>query len=904
MSSAAPAPDATVVLKDGSTVAVRGLQPGDEAALTAFYSKLSPESQAFRFFGAPTDVSEIAKRLVISDYESQFGLVAMTGADVVGHAVYILTGGRRAEMGLAVADSYQGRGLGLLLFAQLADAAARAGIEVFEAVVKADNHRMLDLLKESGFPLTLRSEPGEIHAELPTALSEEAEMHFERRHARAAQAAVSRILAPRSVAVIGTSFDGATTEGVLLHNLLESGYAGMIHVVNGTGAPVNGRLAYTSVRDIGGEVDMAVIATEPAAAVEAAGECAAKGVHALVVVSPGFAEAGADGAELQRRLLEVCRLAGMRLVGPNCSGVINSSPAVRLNASVIAGLPSAGTIGFLSQSGSLGTAIIELARAQGTGFSSFISVGNNADISGSDLLQYWEADPSTNLVMLYLESFGSPRQFSRIARRVARTTPILAVKGGRSVAGARAATTSHSGVLVRPSTIRVATSNVSEDALFQQAGIIRTATLAELFGTAQLLSEQPLPAGDRVGIISNAGGPGVLCADSCEFRGLRVPELTDEVKASFAGLVPSTGVVHNPVVLLAQSGANEYERAIGALATSPGIDALIVIYTPQVGTSAADAAVGIRRAAGALPRAIPLLAVFMSTPEATSLLHGDGPHIPTYPFPEDAARALGHAHRYVAWRKVPSEPAPELAGIDAHRAAAVISATLAQGPGWLQPAAVDALLACYGLAPAESVLAATPHDAGEAAKKLGGKVALKGMVSGLVRKSDAGAVRVDLEGAHAVETAAKEITQSLAALGQKVLAFMVQRMSPSGVEMLVGVVQDRHFGPVVAVGATGRAMELVKDTQVRLTPLGRTDAATMIRSLTTYPLLDGYRGAAPVQVSALEEVLMRVAAMADAHSEIADVDINPVIVHPGGAVIVDARIRIEAPATKASTPAR
>ncbi len=898
MSSASPAPEATVVLKDGSTVAVRPLEPGDEAALTAFYSKLSPESQAFRFFAAPDHVAEFAKRLVISDYESQFGLVAQSGIDVVGHAVYIVTGGRRAEMGLAIADAYRGRGLGLLLLAQLADAAARAGIEVFEAVVKADNHRMLDLLKDSGFPLRLRSEPGEIHAELPTALSEEAEMHFERRHARAAQAAVSRFLAPRSVAVVGTSFDPATTEGVLLHNLLVAGFAGTIHLVNGTGAAIGGHIAYTSVRDIPGEVDMAVIATPATAAVIAAGECAAKGVHALVVISPGFAESGAEGAELQRRLLEVCRLSGMRLVGPNCSGVLNSSPAVRLNASVIGSLPAAGKIGFLSQSGSLGTAIIELARSQGTGFSSFISVGNNADISGADLLQYWEADPDTNLVMLYLESFGNPRQFSRIARRVARATPILAVKGGRSASGARAATTSHSGVLVRPSTVRLATSNVSEDALFHQAGIIRTATLAELFGTAQLLSEQPLPAGDRVGIISNAGGPGVLCADSCEFRGLRVPELPDEIKASFAGLVPSTGVVQNPVVLLAQAGGAEYAKAIGALAAAPSIDSLIVIYTPQVGTSATDIAEGIRRAAGSLPRAIPMLAVFMATPEATGLMHGARPQIPTYPFPEDAARALGHAHRYVAWRQAPTEAPPQLAGIDAHRAAAVISATLAQGPGWLQPAAVDSLLACYGLAPAESALAANPHDAGEAAKKLGGRVALKGMVAGLVRKSDAGAVRVDLEGSHEVEAAAREIVQRLGALGQTVLAFMVQRMSPPGVEMLVGVVQDRHFGPVVAVGASGRAMELVKDAQVRLTPLGRIDAASMVRSLTTYPLLDGYRGSAPVKVSALEDVLMRVAAMADAHSEIADVDFNPVIVHPDGAVIVDARIRVEAPAPK------
>ncbi len=898
MSSAPSAPEATVVLKDGSTVEVRGLRPADEAGLAAFYGALSPESQAFRFFAAPADVGELAKRLVMSSYESQFGLVAIASGEVVGHSVYIVTGGRRAEMGLAIADSFQGRGLGLLLFAHLADAAARAGIEVFEARVRADNHRMLDLLRESGFPLTLRSEPGEVHAELPTALSEEADLHFERRNARSAQAAVKRFLEPRAVALIGDTFATSTIEGMLLRNLMSGGYTGQVHAVNGTGAPIEGRPAFTSVRDVPGEVDLAVIASNAVQAVTAASECAAKGVHALVVVSPGFAESGAEGAELQRKLVDICRQAGMRLVGPNCSGVLNTSSAVRLNASVIPALPEPGKIGFLSQSGSLGTAVIELARTQATGFSSFVSAGNNADISGSDLLQYWESDPDTNLVMLYLESFGDPRHFSRIARRVARTMPILAVKGGRSTSGARAATTSHSGTLVRPSTIRVAAAGVGDDALFQQAGIIRTATLAELFGTAQLLTDQPLPAGDRVGIITNASGPGVLCADSCEFRGLRVPDLADEVKAGFAGLVSSTAVVQNPVVLLAQAGRAEYAKAIGVMARSGAVDALIVVYTPQRATQAADIAQGIHSAVGRLARPMPVLTVFMSTPEITSLLRGEHRRLPAYPFPEDAARALGHAHRYVAWRNLPHDPPPQLDGTDPHRAAAVISATLAQGPGWLQPSAVDALLACYGLAPAESMLVANPHDAGEAARRLAGRVALKGMVAGLIRKSDAGAVRVDLEGAHEVEAAAKEMAQHLGASGQKALAFMVQRMAPPGVEMLVGVVQDRHFGPVVAVGATGRAMELVKDTQVRLTPLGRADAAGMIRSLVTYPLLDGYRGAPPVDVAALEDVLVRVAAMADAHSEIADIDLNPVIVHPAGAVIVDARVRIEAPAPR------
>lgn len=893
----APPTETTIVLKDGSTVAVRPVEAHDEAALSAFYTKLSPESLAFRFFASPTDVAQVAKRLVISNYESQFGLVATSGNLIVGHAVYIVTGGRRAEMGIAIADEFQGRGLGLLLFAQLADTAAHAGIEVFEAIVRADNHRMLDMLRESGFPLRLRSEPGEIHAELPTALSEEAGMHFERRNAMAAQAAVKRFLAPRSLAVIGRPLEGPTAGGVVLRNIVNGGYRGHLHLVNGTGVSVEGYPAYTSVKDVPGEVDAAIITSPPAEAVEAAIDCAEKGVHALVVITPGFAEAGAEGIEHQRQLMDVCRRSGMRLVGPNCSGVLNSSPETSLNASLIPALPLPGKIGFLSQSGSLGAGILDLARAQGTGFSAFVSSGNNADISGTDLIQYWEADPETNLVMLYLETFGDPRHFSRVARRAARTMPILAVKGGRSAAGARAATTSHSGVVVKPSAIRLATSGVSEDALFQQAGIIRTATLAELFGTAQVLSDQPLPAGNRVGIITNAGGPGVLCADSCEFRGLKVPDLQEQVKAALAGLVPSTATVHNPATLLAQASADEYRQAVTVLAGATDVDALVVIYAPQVGSSAEDAARGIREAAESLPRAIPMVAVFMSVPDGPGLLRSGSVRIPTYPFPEDAARALGHAYRYVSWRQQPWEPAPELPGVDAHRAAAVLSATLAQGPGWLPPAAVAALLACYGLAPAESALVASPHDAGDAAKKLGGKVALKGLVAGLIRKSDAGAVRLALEGSHEVEAAAKEITQRMAALGQKVQAFIVQRMAPPGVEMLVGVVQDRHFGPVVAVGAAGRQAELMKDAQVRLTPLGRTDAATMIRSLATYPLLDGYRGATPVNVAALEDLLMRVAAMSEAHSEIADIDFNPVVVHERGAVIVDARVRIEAVTT-------
>lgn len=890
--SSTGAPDPTLVLRDGSTVAVRPIQADDEAALAGFYGKLSPESQAFRFFTNPTDVRDIAKRLAISNFESQFGLAALAGNELVGHAVYVVTAGTRAEIGLAIADAYQGRGLGILMLGRLAEAAAHAGIQVFTAVVKADNHRMLDLLRDSGFPLWLRSEPGEVHADLPTALSPEARENFERRDALAALAAVNRFLAPHSVAVIG-ELEPDTTGGSIVHNLLGSGFAGQVHLVNGTGRPVGGRPTYRSVQEIPEAVEMAVITVPAASVLEVAGECAHKGVRAVVVITGGFAESGPEGAELQRRLLDVTRRAGMRLIGPNCMGVLNTSPHASLNASLVPDLPLPGKIGFLSQSGSLGLAVMEHARAVGVGFSGFVSVGNNADISGNDLLQYWEADVATNLIMLYLESFRDPRTFARVARRVGRSTPILVVKGGRSAAGARAST-AHTGALVRPSSIRLATSGLSEDALFQQAGIIQTRTLEELFETAQVLSDQPLPAGNRVAIITNAGGPAVLGADACEAHGLHLPELPEELRVSLAAAMPRSSGFANPIVMTPTAGPLEYREAIARLGSWPGIDALIVTYTPQVGVSTQDVAAAVRQAA-TLARSIPMLAVFTSMPDGPSLMRDEKVRIPTYAFPEDAARALGHAWQYVAWRQAPEEPGPDLPNLDAGRAAAVIAATLGQGQGggWMSSAAVSALLGCYGLAPAESVVAATPHEAGDAAKKLGGKVALKALAPGLIRKSDAGAVRLDLEGAHDVEEAAKEIGKHLETVGQRAQTFIVQRMAPPGVEMLVGVVQDRHFGPVVAVGAAGSAVELFKDAQIRLTPLGRNDAATMIRSLTTYPLLDGYRGATPVSVAALEDVLIRVGALVEAHSEIADVDFNPVIVHPTGAVIVDARIRVE-----------
>ena len=892
------------MLRDGSTLPVRPVKVEDEAELVRFYNSLSPESRMLRFFTEHPTVEEMAKRMVRVDYEATHGLVAVAGGSnggngrIVGHVTYVTTGSGRAEVGIATSEDQQGRGLGILLFGRMAEAAADSGIGVFEANVKAENHRMLDLLRDSGYPIAMRTESDEVHAELATTLSNEARENFENRERLAAVAAVNRFLAPRSVAIIASSFERGQGGGELWHNLRAAGFTGPAYPVTKGAPPPSGTAVFASVKDIPEPVEMAVITLSAQETLAVAAECAEKGVKGLIVVSSGFAEAGPEGQERQRQLVELCRGTGMRMIGPNCVGVLNTQQRVKLNASNMPFPPPPGRVGFLSQSGSLGLAVMEQARSLGSGISSFVSSGNTADISAIDLMHYWEADPDTNLVMMYLESFENPRQFGRVARHVGLSTPIIAVKAGRSSAGARA-TASHTGALVAPSTIRLATANISGDALFQQAGVIRVDSLGELFEAAQLLSDQPLPAGNKVAIITNAGGPGVLCADACVARGLTVPDVPGDIRALISAVVPGSGSLANPIDILPTAGAPTYQKVLEAVAAWPAADAAIVIFTPQFGIDAKDVAAAIRQAASTSKRPMPILAVFMSVRDGPSLLGKGNDRIPFYEFPEDAARALGHAARYVAWRQAPREAPPKLEGTDEVRATAIIAATLAaQGGGWISPQAVSALLACYGLAPAESRIEMNPHDAGEAAKKLGGRVAVKGMVKGLVRKSDAGAVRLDVEGAHAVEDACKDITKTLEAIGRKPEAFMVQRMAPPGVETIVGMVQDRYFGPVMAVGAAGKMAELIRDVQVRITPITRSEASTMIRSLATYPLLDGYRGAAPVSVPALEDVLLRISALVEVHHEVAEIELTPVIVHQTGAVIVDARIRLEPAAAR------
>jgi acetyl coenzyme A synthetase (ADP forming)-like protein len=882
--------EADVVLRDGSTVHVRPARPADAPEVERLLKGLSDRSRWLRFFSGYPDLTKAVQWATEVDYERRYGLVATSGADgrVVGHAGFERQPDHpdRAEVALEIVDALQGKGLGTILLGQLAEAANQLGIQVLDAEVLAENHQMVKVFRDCGFPVRTHSLSGYLLIEFPTSMSPEALERFERREQLAATAAMRAFFEPRAVAVIGASRRRGTVSGELFHNLLAAGFNGPVYPVNPKASVVQSVVAYKSVLDVPGPVDLAVLALPAPSVVEAAGDCAAKGVRAIVVISAGFAETGPEGAQRQRELLAVCRAAGMRLIGPNCLGIVNTDAEVRLDATFGPIVPLPGRVGFLSQSGALGLAIIDYANALGLGLSSFVSVGNKADISSNDLLSFWEQDERTNLVLLYLESFGNPRKFARIARRVARTKPVLAVKSGRSAAGARA-TSSHTGALL-------AASDVTVDALFDQAGVIRTDSLAELFDVASLLANQPWPRGRRVGIVTNAGGPGIMCADACEAGGLEVVELSPRLQASLAEELPPEAAVANPVDMLASAPPEHYRRTVELVAASGEVDAVIAIFIPPLPADT-DAVVQAVHDATARARSVPVLNVVMSSADPP-LEDGDGPRLPRYRFPEDAAHALVRAVEYGAWRQRPEGQVPELPDARRDEAAALLAAALADGTGprWLSPEEVARLLGCYGIPTAEWRLAGSPEEAAAAANELGGPVALKAVAPRLVHKTEAGAVRLGLASAEAVQTAAAEMSAAVAAEGYTVDGFLVQRMVGQGVEVLVGVVHDASFGPVIACGAGGTAVELLKDVAVRITPLTDLDAAEMVRSLATYPLLDGYRGAPRADVAALEDLLLRVSALVEAHPAIAEVDCNPVKVLPDGVVVVDARVRVEA----------
>jgi len=880
--------DGDVVLRDGSTVRIRVMRPSDEPGLCALLTSLSEESRWLRFYCLQNSSGIAAEAHREANLDHAFGLVAVSGTDerVVGHAFYAVVEEQRAEVAFTIANDFQGRGLGSILLGQLAQVAVANGIEIFEAEVVAANHAMLRVFRASGFPIEVNAKAGQLHVVFPTSFTAEARKQFERRESIAAVNALKLFFEPRAVAVIGASRQRGTIGGEILHNLLSYGFKGPVYPVNPAAAEIQNVKSFPTIEAVPGAVDLAVIVVPAEKVIEVANGCARKGVKALVVISAGFSETGTEGKARQAELVSVCRGAGMRLIGPNCMGIANTNPSVLLDATFAPGVPPTGRVGFSSQSGALGLAIMEFASSLGLGISTFVSVGNKADISGNDLLRYWESDDDTDVILLYLESFGNPKKFSEIARRVGRKKPIAVVKSGRSAAGARA-TSSHTGALI-------AASDVTVDALFRQAGVVRTDTLAELFDVASLLSNQPLPNGRRVGIITNAGGPAILCADACEARGLEVPVLSESSQARLRAFLPAGASVGNPVDMIASAPAEHYRQAIEIVGTDENVDSLIVIFTPPLVTRADDVARSIVEAAQHIDARKPFMSVFLSAHEAPKELQTETRRIPSYSFPETAAIALARATRYRQWRDRRETYPARFDDIRTDEAAAIIAAALARGEGWLTPEEVGKICFCYGLPLIKQRVVSDVEAAVAAAADIGGEIALKAIAPGLVHKTEAGAVRLHLDGAQAVREAAREMNERLTLQGHAPGGFVVQQMAKRGVEMLVGVVHDPQFGPVIACGAGGVQVELLKDVSVRLTPLSNEDASEMIRELKTYPLLKGFRGSVPCDVAALEDGLLRVSAMVEDLPQIAELDCNPFAVHERGATILDARIRVTA----------
>jgi acetate---CoA ligase (ADP-forming) len=666
-----------VALRDGATVRVRPMRAEDEDGLHALFDDLSPDSRWYRFFSAAADLHQAASFFAALEPEQGRGLVAVAGSDerLVAHASYVRESASRAELAFEVADDWHGHGIATVLLAHLAELAASDGIATFTAVVLPDNHRMVRVFRDSGFAVDVSSVPGELRVEMPAALGDDARARFEDRERLAAAAAAAHVLRPASIAVIGASRKPGSIGAAVLGNLRAAGYRGRLAVVHPRGEAFDDLIAHRSIADVPGPVELAVIAVKAEAVAGVARECGAAGVRALVVLSAGFAEVGAAGAARQGELLALCRATGMRLVGPNCLGVMNTAADVGLNASFAPVAPTPGRVAFASQSGAFGIAAVAEAARRGLGLSSFVSTGNKADLSGNDLLQHWEGDQGTDVIGLYLESFGNPRRFGRIARRVGAAKPVVAVKSGRSAAGARAAA-SHTGALV-------AASDANVDALFRHAGVIRAGTVGELFDVAALLSGEPLPAGDRIAVVTNAGGPGIACADACAAAGLRVEPLGKGTRRRLAAHLPREATVTNPVDMIASAGADDYRRALEVLAADPMIDALVAIFIPPLVTRAPDVAEAVRAAAvTARAAGKPLLVVWMAQDDASrALLAGGDGGVPAFGTPEEAVRALAHATGYARWRRTATEAPPVLDGTDADVASATIAAALAEAAG-------------------------------------------------------------------------------------------------------------------------------------------------------------------------------------------------------------------------------
>lgn len=889
-----------VTMRDGRTLHVRPILRGDEDKLISFFNRLNMRTVYLRFHYAMTHMSkQQAQDLCTVDYDNTFALVGIVGEEseekIVAVARYTrLPKGDSAEVAFTIEDAYQEVGIGTQLLERLADIARAKGIAKLEGEVLAENKNMMIVFRDSGFKVVEEMEEGIYRVVLDTAPTEVYVERSAERRKTAAIASLRAFLEPSSLAVIGASQRDGSIGNTVFRNVLKNGFRGVLYPVNPRSRVVNSVRSYDSVLSIRDEVDSAVIIVPAPAVLQAVKECGRKGVKALVIISAGFGEAGPEGKALQAEVVEMAARYGMRIIGPNCMGLINTDPKVSMNTTFSRVFPEQGDIAFCTQSGALGLAILEYAKELNIGFSTFASIGNCADIDTVDFLHYYEQDPNTKVILLYMESFGKPREFARTARRISRTKPIVVVKSGRTSAGAKAAA-SHTGAM--------ASADVASDALFKQAGITRVDTLEQLFDVAGLYTHQPIPRSRRVAILTNGGGPGIMTADACIAAGLEVPDLEERTKAALREfLSPQAGVV-NPVDMTAGGGAEDYRKSLEVLVQDDNIDSVIIIFVPPVVTGASEVAAAIRSVMPEFKRRGKTLAASFMGQEGEVLDLGSPEmgYVQRFAFPESIALALSKAAEYSEWLRKPQGTIPELTGIDRDRAQQIVGNALrsrTERPLWLTPSEVEDLLSAYGIGGIPSRKAWTAKEAGEAAEELGFPVVIKLMSETITHKTDVGGVVLDVRSGADAEAAFKQIKERLAAIGREseMEGVLVQKMITGGVETIVGMSEDPSFGPLILFGMGGVTAELFKDVTFRIHPLTDIDAREMIRSVKTYKLLSGWRGGPPADIEALEQILLRISAMVEDIPQLSELDLNPVKVLPAGqgCAVVDARILVNA----------
>jgi acetyl coenzyme A synthetase (ADP forming)-like protein len=866
-------PISDVILRDGRSLRLRPIRPDDKQRMEDLFYRLSPRTRYLRFQYAKTYITgeELAYYTEVT-LPGRCAYVATTGQGEQERILGVgrweaLPDGHCPEVAFVVDDRIQMQGVGTALLEQLAVTAHQMGFQEFVAQVLMENTRMVEVFEESGLKTARKLEAGVYYYTIDLTQMEEFVRRQDYREHVAREAGMRHMFTPRRVAVIGASRDPNKIGGAVFRNLLEGGFTGAVFPVNPNTPYIGGVLAYPSVLEV---VD----------------QCSQKGVWGLVVISAGFGEVGGLGLELEQRLRDKVLSYGMRLVGPNCLGILNADPEVRLNATFAPIVPAAGPVSMGSQSGALGIALLDYANSINLGMKQFVSIGNRVDVSSNDLLELWQDDPDTRVILLYLESFGNTRKFSRIARRITRRKPMVVVKGGRSVSGARAAT-SHTGAL--------ASSEEAVDALFHQAGIIRVNNIEEMFGVAQVLAHQPTPRGNRVAIITNAGGPGILAADACDSCGLAVDPLPEQTQSRLREFLPAEANTANPADMLASATPEHYRRTLAAVLDDPTVDSVVLIYIPPLVTRPEEVAAAIREAVLESSQEKPVVACFMMSRGLPGGLRLDSVHqIPSFVFPEDAVQALARAYSYGQRQVAPEGRIPRFSDVNRDRAIEYLYSVVGMAPKgrWLLPEEGMQLLRMYGVPAVETVAADSAEDAVQAARSLGFPVAMKVRSSTIINKSDVGGIALGLKSEEDVIRAYRDME---ARLSGQMDGVVLQPMATGGQEVIVGMTQDPVFGPLVMLGLGGVQVEIIKDVAFSLHPLTDRDPEMMLEQLKSLPLLTGWRGSQPRDIDSLKEVLLRFSALVEDLPEIDQMEINPLLVfsHGRGCAAVDVRALVK-----------